>query len=120
MGHHWEMAWLFAVIFGGGVAASYGLSRRGSAQYERSYGRPLARKGSVIFVVVVWGWAALGVGLIILFPHYWWLTILSMLLLSWWLFMFVMLRVRRGIKSDRLNKPDGFLDAFYRGGKRER
>jgi hypothetical protein len=115
------MAWVFVVIFGAGMAASYGLSRRRSTKYERTYGKPLAWKGSAIFVLLVWGWVGLGIGLIILFPHYSWLAILSMMLVGWILAMFVMFRVRRGIRSDPLNKRDGFLDALSRGGnKRDR
>jgi hypothetical protein len=108
------------VIFGGGLAASYGLSRRRSSQYERVYGRPLTRKWSILFAFGIWAWVGLFVGLTILFPRYWLLTWTILLVMTWCLFMVVMLRVRRGIRSDPSSKPNGFVDAFTRGSKRGR
>jgi len=111
------VAWFLPVIFGGGIAESYGLSRRRSSQYERVYGRLLAGKWSVLFAFGIWAWVGLFVGLTILFPRYWWLTWTILVVATWCLFVGVMLRVRRGIKSDPPSKPDGFLDAFARGSK---
>jgi hypothetical protein len=116
-GHHGRVPLLLAVIFGGGIACSYALGRQvSSQQYERVYGRPLDRKWTLVSTLVVWGWFGLGVGLIVLFPHYWWATMAILLIVSWLLFMFVMLRVRRGFRSEP-TKPSGFLDAFSRGGR---
>jgi hypothetical protein len=116
-GHHGQVPLLLLVIFGGGIAGSYALGRQvSSRQYERVYGRPLDRKWTVVSTLVVWGWLGLGIGLIVLFPRYWWATMTILLVVSWLLFMFVMLRVRRGFKSDP-TKPNGFLDAFTRGGR---
>jgi hypothetical protein len=105
------------VIFGEGIAGSYALGREvSSQQYERVYGKPLDRKWTVVSTLLVWGWVGLGIGLIVLFSHHWWASTAILLVVSWCLFMFVMLRVRRGFRSDA-TKPNGFLDAFARRGR---
>ncbi len=111
------MIWLLSAIFVGGMAGSYALSRRRSSKYERLYGIPLARKWSAVEVFAVWGWVGLGVGLIIIFPRYWWLSMAILVLVTWILLMVAIFRVRRGIKSDPSRKPHGLLDAFARGGR---
>jgi hypothetical protein len=112
-----ETPLLLAVIFGAGIVGSYALGRRVSSQhYERVYGRPLDRKWTVVSTLLIWGWVGLEVGLIVLFPRYWWVSMAVLLVVSWLAFMFVMLRVRRGFRSDP-TKPIGFLDAFARGGR---
>lgn len=60
-----------------GIAASFALNRRFSAQaYQRTYRRKLQRKWSVAWALAVWLYAALLVGLIIAFPSIWWLSLL--------------------------------------------
>ena len=116
-GHHGRVPLLLLVIFGGGIACSYALGRQvSSRQHQRVYGRPLDRKWTVVSTLVIWGWVGLGIGLIVLFPHYWWVSMGMLIIVSWLLFMFVMLRVRRGFRSDP-TKPNGFLDAFARGSR---
>lgn len=115
-GHHLRVPLLLLVIFGGGIAGSYALGRQvSSQQYERVYGRPLDRRWTFFSTLLVWGWVGLGIGLIVL-PHYWWVSAAMLLVVTWCLFMVVMLRVRRGSRSEQ-TKPNGFLDAFARGGR---